>query len=467
MPTPSRTPPTIWLGAFVIALVAAVHLTPPAGLSPPAARAAVLVVFTIVAWATGLMKEPTTSLLFFLFAVLSQVAPASTIFSGLESSAWWLVFGGAIIGVAVRSSGLAERCGRMLVTHASASYAGCIAAVVAACLALAFVMPSTTGRVLLTTPIALSLCDRVGFGPGRPGRTGIVLAAATATYVLPTTILSANIPNSVLLGAAETLYGVHLHYGAYFLLHFPVLGALKALVLIGLIVRLFPDRIAIAASAEGPGDAAPSPRWSTGERRLLTVLVLSVVLYATDFLHGVSPAWVSLGAGLACLLPGVGIVAADDVNKQVQIGPLVYFAAFLGLGAIIASSGLGSWATHALLRELPITPGPSIANLAMVLAVGALIGLATTLPGLPAVLTPIAGDLAKAAGLPLYTVLMLQIPVFSTVFFPYQSPPMMIAMQLAGISIRDATRLCLALAAVTVIGLLPLDLAWWRVVGAF
>jgi len=62
-------------------------------------------------------------------------------------------------------------------------------------------------------------------------------------------------------------------------------------------------------------------------------------------------------------------------------------------------------------------------------------------------------------------VLMLQIPVFSTVFLPYQSPPMMIAMHLGGVSIKDGTRLCIALAAITLLILLPLDYCWWRLLG--
>jgi di/tricarboxylate transporter len=60
---------------------------------------------------------------------------------------------------------------------------------------------------------------------------------------------------------------------------------------------------------------------------------------------------------------------------------------------------------------------------------------------------------------------MLQVPVFSTVFLPYQSPPMMIAMHLGGVSLKDGAKLCLALAAITVLGLLPLDYLWWHVVG--
>jgi len=42
---------------------------------------------------------------------------------------------------------------------------------------------------------------------------------------------------------------------------------------------------------------------------------------------------------------------------------------------------------------------------------------------------------------------------------------MMIAMHMGGVSLRDGTRLCLCLAAITVIALLPLDWMWWRLLG--
>jgi hypothetical protein len=41
-------------------------------------------------------------------------------------------------------------------------------------------------------------------------------------------------------GAAEGSYGIHLNYVPYLLLHTPVLGILKGLILIGLICWLFP-----------------------------------------------------------------------------------------------------------------------------------------------------------------------------------------------------------------------------------
>ena len=60
---------------------------------------------------------------------------------------------------------------------------------------------------------------------------------------------------------------------------------------------------------------------------------------------------------------------------------------------------------------------------------------------------------------------MLEVVVFSTVLLPFASPPMMIALQLGGVGVRPAAKLSLALAAITVLVLWPLDFFWWRLLG--
>ncbi|MBI1775059.1 MAG: anion permease [Proteobacteria bacterium] len=444
------------LGAVALLLALAVHGAGEGSLL----TAGMLVIFTVIAWAFGLFVEPITSLVFFLFAVLFQVARPETVFSGFQSQAWWLVFGGSVIGIAVESTGLGQRLAGWLFGRAAGSYGRAVAAVALAAVGLAFVMPSTTGRILLLLPIVLAFAERIGYQVGRRGRTGLVLTMAAASFMPPTTILPANIPNTVLLGAAETLYGVKLTYGPYLLLHFPILGALKTACLIWMAVRLFPD--ADPSPAATPPDRGAMTRQ---EWRLAAILALMLILFATDSFHGVSPAWVALGAAIVCLLPITELVPVKTLAAKLQVGTLIYVAGFLGLGAVVADSGLGAVLSRGLLELAGFVPGETIRNVTLLAAIGAGLGLLTTLPGLPAVLTPLAKDMAEASGLPLLSVLMLEVVAFSTVFLPYQSPPTMIAMQLAGVPIRSGTKLCLAVAAVTVIGLLPLDLLWWRWLG--
>ncbi len=424
--------------------------------------ASILIGFAIASWAFGLFAEPVTTLVFLLLGILFHVARPGVIFSGFASEAWWLVFGGAITAVAVETSGLGRRLAALLFGRiaGAGSYPRCVAAVALAAVGLAFLMPSTNGRLLLLIPIVLAFAERLGLAPGRPGHTGLVLTLAAASYMPPTTILPANVPNSILLGAADSLYGIKLGYGPYLLLHFPVLGALKTALLVWLVCLLFPERQKLALAPE-----AALPPMSPAERRLALILGLALALYVTDFIHGVSPAWISLGTGILCLMPPFGMLTPQTFSARVNVVTLIYIAGILGLGAIVADSGLGNAASARLLAIAPVAPGHTVADLGILTAIGSALALLTTVTGVPAVLTPLARDFAAASGLPLLSMLMLQVVIFSTVLLPFSSPPMMIALQLGGVGIRHATKLTLALALLTVLLLWPLDYFWWRLLG--
>ena len=85
--------------------------------------------------------------------------------------------------------------------------------------------------------------------------------------------------------------------------------------------------------------------------------------------------------------------------------------------------------------------------------------------GVPAVLTPLAPELASTTGFSQEAVMMTQVIGFSSVLFPYQVGPLIVAMGLAGESTRPLLKVTLALFAVSVLALIPLDFLWWRLLG--
>jgi hypothetical protein len=418
-------------------------------------RAGVLVAFIIAVWACGLLAEPIATLLFFVLAAAFQIAPPPVIFSGFTTPAWWVVFGGAITTMAVERTSLTRHLSALLRGRLVASYRLALTVTAAVALGLAFFLPSSATRVLFLLPLVLGFADRLGFAPGRPGRGGLVMTAVSVTVLAAVAILPANISNLVLVGAADTLYGIKVTYGAYFLVHFPVLGVLKTLLLIEVSFRLFPEPGPLPRSGEEP--AAPM---RADERAVAWILALSLLLFMTDAVHGISPAWVALAAGILCLLPGIGVLPVQSLSEM-NLGMLIYMAGIFGVGAVIATTGLGSALSGAMLRVSGIVPGHDALNLAVIAGIGVVIGFVTTLVGMPVVLAPLAGDFARASGLPVLTVLMLQVVIFSTVFLPYQNFLMMIGMRYGGVSLKAGTRFCLTQAAATVVVLCPLDYAWW------
>ena len=458
---PARDGPRLAKAAGVALATGAVALAAYGTLAPGMAAVAVLTTACIGLWATALVPEYWTGFAFFFVAMLTHMAPPEVVFSGFHSSTFWLLFSGLVLGAAIKHTGLGQRAAVLMGRMLGRRYPGVIAGIVAFGVGLAFVMPSSMGRVVLLVPIIVALADHMGYGPDDKGRIGMLMAGAFGTFAPAFTILPANVPNMILAGMAEAQYGQRISYFSYLLLHFPVLGLLKAGVLVGLILWLFPDRDP-APQAAAPGRGAPL---SGAERRLALLLGLALALWFTDRLHGVSPAWVGLGAALYALWPGSGLTSRRVLNEDITYGPLFFVAAIMGLGAVASASGLGETLVHLLSAQADFAADRPVGNVVALTLISTLVASATNLPSVPAIMTPLAGELALATGLPLMTVLMSQVLAFSNVLLPHQAPPLVTATQVAHIPSGALVRMTLALFTVTLLVLTPLDLLWWHLVG--
>lgn len=449
------------LSAIVVAAAIAIYSAPPPpGFSEQTMHAAALVLFTVGLWASGALPEHVTGLLFFMLAMVLAVAPAQVVFSGFASATLWLVLGGLVIAEAVNRTGLARRLAAALFERHVQSYLRLVAAVVVVAIALAFVMPATVGRVLLILPIVFALAERVGFERGGSGYNGLTLAALMATYQCGTSILPANAPNLVLAGSAEALYGIQITYAEYLWAQFPIFGLVKGVAIVAFVCWLFPAN----------PKALPTPRASApltpAERRMAAILITALVLWATDFLHGVQSGWIALAAAIACLLPRVGVMPVAAFHEM-RLGPYFYVAATLGLGLLIQTSGLSEAIGRGFERTFVLEPGAHFWNFATLSVLATVAGLFTTNPAQPAVLAPLAEHFAQAVGWPLKTVLLTIGVGFTTFLLPYQVPPVIVGMQVGALRFASVMRLALPLAACALFVMLPLQYWWWRLIGYF
>ena len=60
---------------------------------------------------------------------------------------------------------------------------------------------------------------------------------------------------------------------------------------------------------------------------------------------------------------------------------------------------------------------------------------------------------------------MVQVIGYATPLLPYQASPVVVAMGMGQVPARDGVRLCMALAATTFLMLVPLDYAWFKLLG--
>lgn len=424
--------------------------------SDPLFLPGMIVLVTIILWATSALPEYLTALLFFAAAMVAKIAPAGIIFSGFASSAFWLVFSGFVLGIAIRKTGLADRVARALSARLTDSWPHMVGSVVLLSYALAFVMPSNMGRIALLMPIVAAMAKRAAIGEGTRAWYGLALAVGFGTFQLSATILPANVPNLVMSGAAEGSYGLHLNYLPYLLLHTPVLGILKGLILIGLICWLFPGRPQPPQQVEHPGPM------SVEEKRLAWLLAVVLGLWVTESWHGIGPAWIGLVAACITLLPRIGFITSEEFASGVNVRTCFYVAGILALATTVTHIGLGAIVGEKLMAIMPLDANKPFTSFAALTGITSLLNFIVTANGVPALYTTFAESFSQATGFPLLSVIMIQVLGYSTPLLPYMASPIVVAMGLGKVPAKEGMKLCLALAVVTFLVLLPLDYGWFR-----
>ena len=169
-----------------------------------AGPALILILTMLALWATGVIAEYLTAMVFFTAAILLGIASPEVTFSGFSSTAFWLIFPGLFIGVAVNQTGLGDRLARRLLARFPKSYVGVVFGNALLGVAMAFIMPSAMGRILLLLPIFAAIATRLGYQPRTRPYVGVVLSGIFGTFFPAVTILPANVPNVVI-----TSYSIH------------------------------------------------------------------------------------------------------------------------------------------------------------------------------------------------------------------------------------------------------------------
>lgn len=418
-----------------------------------------VIAITILLWASARLPEYLTALLFFAAATLLNIAPTSTIFSGFASSAFWLVLSGFVLGAAIRKVGLAQRWANYLVVPLSQSWPRMVVGTLVLTYLLALVMPSNMGRIALLMPVVLALGERAGIKAGSRGSIGLALAVGFGTFQLSASILPANVPNLVLSGAAENAYQIHLQWLPWWLLHMPVVGIGKGMILAAAILFLF------RAQPQPVRHRDQLEPLSRSEWRLMGLLAITLLLWMTDSLHGLPAAWVGLAAACICLLPRIGFLSGDDFASGVNFRTCIYIAGILGVATVVVDSGLGRLIANLLLSVLPLQDHASFGNFAVLNSLVSLLNFVLTANGVPAMVTPIAQELATASGFSLMSVVMMQVFAYATPLLPYQASPVVVAMGLGNVPAKAGLQLCVLVFIFSVLLLLPLDYLWFRLLG--
>jgi hypothetical protein len=137
------------------------------------------------------------------------------------------------------------------------------------------------------------------------------------------------------------------------------------------------------------------------------------------------------------------------------------------VGAIANDSGLGGAMGEWLLANVPLSADGGIVTFYEIFAISAAVGLVTTFPAAPPIVTSFSDAIAQASGWPLTSVLLAQVPSWMIYPFPHQAPPVAIAMALGGVPMREGLRFLAIYFIIGLLIILPLQFLWGQMLGMY
>ncbi len=450
------------IGLILAVLIPLIILLYPGELPLPPRLALAISAFTVIFWTFEPVPIEYTSLLMLLLFPLLGVISFETAFAAFSGKAVWLVFSGMALSLAITETPLGARLAKRVLGQIG-SYNRLLLGIHILGVLMALLIPSGVVRVLILMPMAISLLKALGEKPGSRVSAALILSLMCSTYYGGTGVLTASVPNMVVFGVMESR-NIPIFWGEWALYLFPVIGLLRTGCCYLLIRLLLPVPPAPVRSTN-PTDAPEVPLAITpAEKKTGGILLLGILLWATDALHGLHPATVGLGLVLLCYLPGWGPLSPDRL-KGVNFPILIYIAAVFAMGYALEETGFNTRLAGVLTGWLDLSEANPLFKLGAITCLTVPFDFLADTAAIAGVLTPLLLDFSAGIGLqPLPTALSVAIGT-SLVCIPYQSAPWVLAYSFRYVRMGQLILIMTLVSILTLLLLLPLNLLYWRLIG--
>lgn len=437
------------------ALAAAIWFGLP--LDPRARMALIVFALAIVGWCLTDLDDTLIALAAAAALVLSGLTSARSLHAALGNELTWLLIGAFVIAAVLRASDLTERLASAVLSRARSVQALFLAST-GVIVSTALFVPSTSGRAALLLPVYLALAAVI-----QDRRIRRALALLFPTVIL----LSAG---GTLIGAGAHLIAIEMiqrsggashGYLGWLLLGMP-LALLASFGAAFVILFAFLRKVERTREITLPA-AAAAPL--SGRQRYVGALVVLVVIgWCTQPLHGVDAALVTLCGAIALTLKPFAPLSMKQAVKSVEWQLILFLAATTLMGQALIETQAASGLLQPLLAALP--PGALLhpATVAALVAAVALLShlLITSRSARATVLIPLLAPPLAALGYDFGAVAMLI--VMGTGFcqsLPVSAKPVALYADLEHETYRPSDLIRLSLLLLPMMGVLLLLVSLW------
>lgn len=455
--------PQIGLAAGAV-LAVLVALNPMQGLTPQGQLCLALTLMTVVFWGFQIAQPGYTSGLYLALLIIFGVAKPEVVLSPWIGSTMYLVVGAYLIAGAVKSSGLGERIAYNFILKFVDSYKSIIVSIFILTFILSLLIPHPWPRAFLIMSVMAVVIRSADLPKEDAAKIGFSVFAAS----VPVSMIFLT-GDSVINPLAVQASGMQLGWIGWFY-HMGVPHIIASVLTFGLILALFKpakpvtinkEEIHKKLSALGPVSAL--------EKRTACWIGIAVILWMTDFVHGINIGWITLLVAMLMSMPVIGGVLTPKNWGEVPMHVLLFLTAAMAIGKVGGATGMNTWIAQTIL---PATVPENLYILAAFITtisiiIHMLLGSVIAVMGIaiPALLL-----FTQPMGInPLIPTFLVYTAIAIHYILPFQHLNMLVGLgdENGMYTQKETVRLGIPLIAVVYIITVLVEIPWWHVTGLF
>jgi len=417
-------------------------------------------VCAIAIWATEVMDFLIPALVLPAVYVIGGVATSAQVFASWGQSTVWVIFGGMLFCVVFEEVGFMNRMAYWCIIKAGCSYRGILVGLTVSGFLLSLLIPTVSGRVALYAVLTYGLCKALDLTPESNVAAGIMIggffAANYTAYLYPT---GSNITLIGLNSLAE--YGYNVSWGAYMLHNAPITVVSALLMAIGLSFVLPKDEN-IKGKEFFVEQYKSLDSISIKEKKFILILMIAVILLATNSLHHIDAAWIFIISSALCFVPAFKIVPSNCM-KKINFPMLIFIASCMSIGACAKACGASEMVSTMIGPFL--TAGGKVYTVAIIWVSSVILNfLMTPMAAISAMTNPFI-EIAMQANINPIPIVYTFIQGLDQFIFPYEVAPALLMFAYGMINMKQFMKTFALKGVFNIIFILLIAMPYWAFIG--
>lgn len=334
-----------FLAGIAVALI--VWFAPLPGIEGNAKLMLAFTLMTVVWWALQIAQNGYTAGVLLALMCIFQLDEPAEIFYAWTGTTMWLVIGAYLIANAVKTSGLGERIAYGYMLRFVTGFRSIIIGIFALTAILSLLIPHPWPRAFLIMAVMAVIIQSSGISKADAVKIGFAVFAAS----VPCSLIFIT-GDAVINPLAASYAG-----GADFVTWLKVMGVpaiIMSIITLILFLALYrPERDYSIDKDAIRGKLADMGKMSGVEVKTIVWVLIAIVLWFTESIHGIDIGWVTFAVGMLMSMPIIGDLNAAKDWSAVPIHVLVFLTAAMAIGHVGADTGMNAWIASFMPTSVP------------------------------------------------------------------------------------------------------------------